>query len=83
MEPPPVTNMPGRPKKKRAQTGEVQRRRKVQSGQQSQTGEVGSDLPAPPPEKIIRSGSRGKCTICHQEGHNRATCKDVSIYSVI
>ena len=72
MEPPPICTMPGRPRLKRIRTDETSRRTK--KGKEQATD--GRD--PPPPEKLSKRGKPSKCSICRQEGHNRATCKDVS-----
>ena len=81
MEPPPLSILPGRPTKKRKRTNECERRKKRGSHQphhRTRSVDTNTDLPPPPPEKMSKKGSTGKCSICHQPGHNRATCKHVS-----
>ncbi|XP_028784385.1 uncharacterized protein LOC114740405 [Neltuma alba] len=85
MQPPPVTNLPGRPRKKRIRIEEAERRKK-KSG-------YGADpilMPVTPPtnqsqpphaEKLSKTGKHHKCGICNQEGHNRSTCKQVNHFT--
>ncbi|XP_028803229.1 uncharacterized protein LOC114758344 [Neltuma alba] len=78
LEPPLVSNMPGRPRKKRIRTEESARRRKIGNpGQPAQkSSQQNPDLPLPTPDKLSKRRSTAKCTICQKEGHNRATCPD-------